>query len=159
VGRLPLLLSVVAAGKPAVVVTVKVRFWPTVNVSLAALVKVGGVTTVNLSTWVTGGVTPSLAVTVTTYWPIARPGAPARVAVPSPLSWKVTPAGSRPVSLSAGVRPEEVVTVNALARPAAKLVAPGLVNDGGSAPVTTTVFVLAPGRPLLEANSEYEPAR
>ena len=39
-------------------------------------------------------------------------GVPARVAVPSPLSTKVTPAGSAPVSVSAGVGNPVVVTVN-----------------------------------------------
>ena len=44
-------------------------------------------------------------------------GVPARVAVPSPLSTKVTPVGSAPVSLSAGVGNPVVVTVNVPAVP------------------------------------------
>ena len=39
-------------------------------------------------------------------------GVPASVAVPSPLSTKVTPVGRAPVSLSAGVGNPVVVTVN-----------------------------------------------
>ncbi len=49
-------------------------------------------------------------------------GVPARVAVPSPLSVKVTPLGSAPVSVIAGVGLPLVVTVKLPALPAVKVV-------------------------------------
>ena len=49
-------------------------------------------------------------------------GVPARVAVPSPLSMKVTPVGSAPVSVRAAVGNPVVVTVNEPAGPTVKVV-------------------------------------
>ena len=64
----------------------------------SALVMRGGWLTVSVKLWVVSGVTPSLAVSVSGYGPPVPPaGVPASVAVPSPLSVKVTPPGSVPV--------------------------------------------------------------
>ena len=52
-------------------------------------------------------------------------GVPERVAVPLPLSTKVTPVGSAPVSLSAEVGNPVVVTVNVPAVPVVNVVAVG----------------------------------
>ena len=57
-------------------------------------------------------------------------GVPARVAVPLPLSTKVTPEGSAPVSLSAGVGNPVVVTVKVPAVPVVNVVASALVIAG-----------------------------
>ena len=54
------------------------------------------------------------------------PGVPASVAVPSPLSTNVTPAGSAPVDVSVGVGVPIAVTVKVPALPTRKLVADGL---------------------------------
>ena len=58
-------------------------------------------------------------------------GVPARVAVPSPLSTKVTPVGSAPVSLSAAVGVPVVVTVNVPALPVANDLAAGAGDRRG----------------------------
>ena len=59
-------------------------------------------------------------------------GVPARVAVPSPLSVKVTPAGRVPVSDRVAVGNEApVVTVKVPAVPAVKVAAAALVMAGG----------------------------
>ena len=57
-------------------------------------------------------------------------GVPASVAVPSPLSTKVTPAGSAPVSLSAEVGNPVVVTVNVPDVPVVNVVLSALVIAG-----------------------------
>ena len=66
--------------------------------------------TVSVKACVTGLPTPLLAVMVSGNVPPAA-AVPASVAVPSPLSTNVTPAGSVPVTLSAGVGVPCVVTV------------------------------------------------
>lgn len=58
---------------------------------------------------------------------LPRAGVPLRVAVPFPLSVKVTPAGRVPVSDSMGVGFPVVVTLNEPARPKVKLALPALV--------------------------------
>jgi hypothetical protein len=62
--------------------------------------------------------------------PVFAAGVPLRVAVPFPLSTKVTPAGSAPVSLSDGVGVPEVVTANVPAAPTVKVALFTLVNTG-----------------------------
>ncbi len=57
-------------------------------------------------------------------------GVPARVAVPSPSSTKVTPVGSAPVSVSAEVGTPVVVTVNVPAVPVVNVVVAALVIAG-----------------------------
>src|SRR5579862_5216871 len=53
---------------------------------------------------------------------------PERVAVPFPLSVKVTPKGKKPVSVKAGIGSPEVVTVNVPGEPTVKVVAGELVK-------------------------------
>jgi hypothetical protein len=65
---------------------------------------------------------------------------PARVAVPLPLSWKVTPLGRMPVPLSAGVGVPVAVTVNPPADPAVNVVLAALVIAAG-VPVTVRLAV------------------
>lgn len=77
----------------------------------------GGVTpdpaTTNEKTSVAGGSVPLLAVNVMGYVPaVPAVGVPEIVAVPSPLSVKVTPLGSSPVSESFGGFGASVCTVN-----------------------------------------------
>ena len=57
-------------------------------------------------------------------------GVPARVAVPSPLSTKVTPVGNAPVSVSAAVGNPVVVTVNVPGVPVVNVVLSALVIAG-----------------------------
>ena len=59
-------------------------------------------------------------------------GVPASVAVPSPLSTKVTPVGSAPVSLSAAVGNPVVVTVNVPSVPVVNVVLSALVIAGAA---------------------------
>ena len=77
---------------------------PTVKVVELAEVMAGAVSTVRVKDWVALGDTPLAAVMVIAYDPrVPAAGVPARVAVPSPLSVKVTPVGSAPVSVRAAV--------------------------------------------------------
>ena len=70
----------------------------------------------------------------------AAVGVPAKVAVPSPLSVKVKPAGNAPVSMMVlTVGEPEVVTVKLPAVPAAKVAAEALVIVGGPPTVTVSV--------------------
>ena len=55
---------------------------------------------------------------------------PLRVAVPLPLSWKVTPLGSEPDSVSVGVGVPVAVTVKLPAVPAVNVVPLALVMEG-----------------------------
>ena len=78
---------------------------PNVNVVALAEVRDGAwVTVVTVSTkdWLAFGLTPLLAVIVIGYVP-PEVGVPERVAVPLPLSTKLTPFGSAPVSDRADV--------------------------------------------------------
>src|SRR4051794_28908763 len=85
---------------------------PAVNVTMFALVMTGGPLTVRVKLWLTAGATPLFAVMVIGKVP-PTVGVPDSVAVPLPLSWKVTPLGSAPVLVSAGGvgKPPDVVTV------------------------------------------------
>jgi hypothetical protein len=76
------------------------------------------------------GETPLLAVMVIPKTP-ANVAVPVMVAVPLPLSVKVTPEGRAPDSLSAGVGEPVVVTVKAPGVPLVKLVELALVMAGG----------------------------
>jgi hypothetical protein len=69
---------------------------------------------------------------------------PARVAVPLPLSWKLTPLGRTPVSFSVGVGVPLAVTVNPPADPAVNVVLAALMIAAG-VPVTVRLTV-----PLLD---------
>ncbi len=78
---------------------------PIENVTAFALVIAGACCTVSVKLCVTGVSTPFAAVNVSGYAPpVPAPGVPASVAVPSPLSTKVTPVGSVPVEVSVGRR-------------------------------------------------------
>ena len=96
-------VSVMAGVGLPVEVTVKVPADPAVKVVLAPLVMAGATgagLTVSVKDWVASEPTPLLAVMVMGKLP-DEAGVPARVAVPSPLSTKVTPPGSAPVSVMA----------------------------------------------------------
>jgi hypothetical protein len=134
-GRAPVSLNVGGVGNPPDVVTVNVPKELTVNVALSALVIDGASSTVSVNDWVASGLTPFDAVIVNEYVPpVARPGVPASVAVPSPLSVNVTPEGRAPDSdsVSAIGKPAVVVTVNEPADPAANVVLAALVITGGA---------------------------
>ena len=131
-GRSPcsVIVKVGPLGKP-VVVTEKVPELPVVNVVLSALVIAGAWSTVRVKDWVASGEVPFEAVIVKGYVPpVPSAGVPARVAVPSPLSVKVTPLGSAP-GLGKGqgrlVGSPLVVTMKVPGLPVVKVVLSALV--------------------------------
>jgi hypothetical protein len=132
----------VGAGVP-VVVTVNVAAAPIANELLFALVIVGAWSTVNVKACEAGVPTPLLAVNVKEYVPpVPAAGVPLSAPVPFPLSAKVTPLGSVPVSVSAGVGDPVVVTVNVAAAPIANVVLLALVITGAAAAVTVKLAPL-----------------
>ncbi len=143
-GRAPVLVMVVAAGTPGRgghgegAGGSDARRW-----SWSALVMAGGWLTVSVKVWVASGVTPSLAVRVSGYVPpVPAAGVPARVAVPLPLSVKVTPEGRVPVALIATLpAPPAVVTVNDPAVPTTKVAWSALVIAGDSTTVSVKDWV------------------
>jgi hypothetical protein len=71
--------------------------------------------------WTAFGATPLSAVTLITYAPpVPAAGVPLIVAVPSPLSAKLTPVGTVPVRVIVGVGEPVVVTVKDPAVPTEK---------------------------------------
>jgi hypothetical protein len=95
-----------------VVVTVKEPEEPSLKIVLLDEVMFGACSTevtVSVKLWFAGLPTPLLAVKVIGKLPLDV-GVPDKLAVPFPLSVKVTPAGSVPVSLRAGVGLPVVVT-------------------------------------------------
>jgi hypothetical protein len=117
-----------------VAVTENVPAAPTVKVVLLALVITGaalGVFTVSVKLWVAGVATPFVAVIVIEYVPpLPEAGVPLRVAVPLPLSLKVTPLGRAPVSVNDGDGKPVVNTVNDAEAPVLNVVLLGLVMAG-----------------------------
>lgn len=109
--------------------------------------------TVRVKSCVASGFTPLWAVIVNWYVPAAVV-VPDRVAVPSPLSWKVTLPGSiAPPSLRDGVGVPDVVTVNDPAVPAVNvvlLVLPPVIVGGVPVTVSVAVLLVVPVPPLLE---------
>ncbi len=109
-GRAPVSVKV-TFGKP-VAVTVNDPVVPTSKVVLLPLVIAGTDSTSNANDCV-AVLMELVAFIVSAYCPKFPEGTvPAKVAVPFPLSVKVTPPGSTPVSVIAGVGVPVVVTVN-----------------------------------------------
>ncbi len=130
-GSAPVTDNVVGDGYPAVVVTVNAPAEPTANTAPSALVITGFLTTVRVNAWTAFGLTPLAAVRLSENDPPApAEGVPAMVAVPLPLSVKLTPAGREPVLVIAGVGAPVVVTVNEPAEPTANVAELALVNAG-----------------------------
>src|SRR5262245_7613982 len=103
--------AIAGTGKP-VVATVKDPAAATVKVTLAALVIAGAWFTFSVKACVVFGSTPFDAVKVSAYEPpVPAAGGPLKVPVPLPLSVKVTPAGSDPLTVSVGVGAPVAVTV------------------------------------------------
>ena len=99
--------------------------------------------------WVALGLNPFDAVTVKGNTPPTA-GLPERVAVPLPLSLKVTPEGNGPVSDSAAAGVPAVVTVKLPVAPSVNVVDDALVIEGG--PLTVRVkFCVAFGEMPLAA--------
>lgn len=96
--------------------------------------------TASVKLWVALGRVPFCAVMVMGYEP-ARVAVPETVAVPLPLSMKVTPVGSAPLSFNAGVGEPLVVTVNAPAAPAVNVALLALVIAGGPTTVSVKLCV------------------
>src|SRR5262245_34939936 len=111
------------AGNP-VVVTVKVPKVPMAKVAAAGLVMAGAPVTVSVKLWTAGAPAPLDAVKTSGKTPPALPsGVPARVAVPLPLSVKLTPAGSAPPRAMDGLGNPVVATVKEAASPGTKVAA------------------------------------
>jgi hypothetical protein len=108
-GRFP--HSVIVGGGEPTAVGVKLLGLPSTKLALFADVMVGGWSTVRVKDWVAGLPTPLEAVIVIGKEPDVV-GVPERVAVPLPLSTKVTPPASAPDSESVGVGLPVAVTVN-----------------------------------------------
>src|SRR5262249_3840319 len=85
--------SVVFAGNPGVVVTVKLPGRPTVKVAVLGLVIVGARSMISVNAWTAAGATPLLAVRVSWKLPVAV-GVPLITAVPSLSGVKVRPLGN-----------------------------------------------------------------
>lgn len=120
----------VGVGVP-VVVTENVPAVPTVNVVLLALVIANAASTVSVKVWTAAAPTPFAAVKLIEYVPpLPEAGVPLRVAVPLPLSLKVTPLGSAPVSATDGVGKPVVSTVNDAEAPTLNVVPLGLAMAG-----------------------------
>ena len=131
VGSVPVRVTV-AAGKP-VVVMLNVPAVPIVNEALFALVMAGAWLTVSVKLCCAGEPTPLVAVMVSGYAPpVAADGVPAIVAVPLPLSVKVTPAGSVPVRVMVAVGPPVVVTEKVPGLPTTNVVEVALVMAGAA---------------------------
>jgi hypothetical protein len=116
----------------------------TTKVVVAAVVICGTASTVSTKCCVDGVPTPFEAVTVSGKTP-PLDGVPERVPVPSPLSVKLTPVGSVPVTASAGVGLPVDVTVKLPGVPAVKVSAAALVIAGAA--LTVSVKVCAAGSP------------
>jgi hypothetical protein len=123
------------------VVTVKEPGEPAVNVVLMALVMTGAVSTVKVKDC-EAELNTLVALIVREYVPlVAAAGVPASVAVPFPLSTKVTPLGSAPVSMRAGSGKPVVVTEKEPGPPTENVVALALVIEGASFTVSVKVCV------------------
>ena len=75
-------------------------------------------------------------------------GVPAKVAVPSLLSTKVTPVGNAPVSVSAAVGKPVVVTVNVPIVPDVNVGVPALVIAGAWSTVSVKLWLASGVTPL-----------
>ena len=106
-------------------VTVNDPATPDRNVVLAALVNVGGVTTVNKKFCVSFGRTPFCADKVIGKIPLVV-GVPLR----TPVALNVTPVGNAPVSANAGAGKPLAVTVNVLGVPVTKVAFSALIISG-----------------------------
>src|SRR5579862_7700879 len=141
------LLERVAAGYP-VVVTVKLPELPTTRAALLADVMAGAWLTVRVKDWVASGTTVLVAVMVSGKTPLAV-GVPDSVAVPLPLSTKVTPEGSAPVSVRPGVGFPVAVTLNVLAVPTVKVMADvEMIVGAWETEVTDSVKLWIAGEPI-----------
>jgi hypothetical protein len=119
---------IVGVGLP-VAVTVKDPGDPTAKVVEDAEVISGAVPTFKVKDWLAPEPTPLAALTVIGKVPPAV-GSPDKVAVPSPLSTKLTPFGNVPVSDNAAVGKAEVVTVKLFDEPSANEAELAEVMDG-----------------------------
>jgi len=151
VGNVPVSLNV-GLGVP-VADTVNVPGVPTVKVVLFALVITGAVFTVSVKLCTAFVPTPFDAVKVMGYMAaVPDAGVPLSVPVPFPLSVKVTPVGSAPVSVRDGAGKPVVMTVNDPEVPTVNVVALGLVMAGASSTVSVKFCVALLPTPLLAVN-------
>src|SRR5947209_2468398 len=107
------------------------RAWETNARPVLSATASGAATTLKVKLCDAFGGTPFDAVIVTGYTPpLAPEGVPASVAVPSPLSVKLTPAGSGPDSDNDGAGTPVVATVNVPEMPVVNVAWLALVIDG-----------------------------
>ena len=117
---------------------------PLISIAAApnAFATIGGLATVRVKTCVASGPMPLCAVmTRTSTSSVPEFEVPDNVAVPSPLSIKVKPAGSGPASLKDGAGKPVVVMVNDPATRTSNVAWFALVMDGGTVPKPLTASV------------------
>lgn len=147
-GRLPDSV-IVGVGLPMAVI-VNEPLVPAVKVVLLALENTGALFTVNVKDCVALLPTPLPAVKEMLYVPfVPVAGVPLRVPVPFPLSANVTPFGSGPDSVKAGVGKPDAATWNVPAPPTEKVVLLALVIAGASSTVKVKLCVALLPIPLL----------
>lgn len=120
------------------------RAVPTVAVVEEVLLKAGTWSTVRSNDWL---VLPTVLVAVIKIGqeaPAPAAGVPERVAVPLPLSKKLTPAGRAPVSVRDAVDDPVVVTENEPLAPTAKFVDAALVMAGAWPTARVRVWLVLP---------------
>ena len=106
--------------------------------------------TVKVKVCVASGLTPLVAVMLNEYTPLLpAAGVPDRVAVPSPLSTKLTPLGSEPNSDNAGVGKPVEVTVKVPAEPSVNVVLAADVMAGADCTVKVKDCVASGLTPLV----------
>src|SRR5438874_2127417 len=119
----------------------------------------GASATLRVNVWVAFAPTPFAATMDNEYTPpLPAAGVPDRVAVPSPLSWNVTPAGGVTDSERVGAGNPVAVTVKLPADPTVKVAVPALVIAGAWSTVSVNVCVAAEPTPFAAVMvKEYVP--
>ena len=105
--------------------------------AVGALVTAGASSLVNVKSWVVVPVALVAVMVIGKLPPLPAVDVPARVAVPSPLSVKVIPAGSAPVSVTEEAGSPVVVTVEVNGVPTVEVAAAALMMVGATCSVTT----------------------
>ena len=134
---------------------------PTVNAVELALVMAGAVgaaLTVSVKLWCVGAAAVGRGDRDRVAALVPAAGVPASVAVPSPLSVKVTPAGSDPDSVIAAVGLPVVVTVNDPAVPTVNVAELPLVIFGACWMVMVSVCWIEPYALVAVSGIAYVPA-
>ena len=135
-----------------VAATANVPAVPAVKVVNAAeVITNGAVVTAKVNSWVA---VPALLAALSVMWKVpslAVVRVPPKVAVPLPLSTKLTPAGNAPDSDNAGVGVPVAITMNDAGCPTVNVVEVAELNAGGAVTVNVNAWVVVP--PVLVAEN------